>query len=157
MGDRRTTPVDAVLGQNIRMYRIRRGLTQMEFGRRVGVGFQQIQKYETGENRVSAGRLTQIALVLGVPLPMLLENSPVGTASDDQSARALLPKRHSARLVLAFDRVRHEPMRMAILELIEAIGKRAGGAVERKPLPKGRTSRSPSRNTGSRTRTGSAD
>ena len=123
MGDKRATPVDVVLGQNIRMYRMRRGLTQMELGRWAGVAYQQIQKYETGENRVSSGRLTQIALVLGVPIPMLLEDSPVGTAGDDHSARALLAKRHSVRLVLAFDRVRHEPMRLAILELIEAIGK----------------------------------
>jgi DNA-binding XRE family transcriptional regulator len=51
MGRRHTTAVDVVVGQNIRMYRMRRGLSQSELGRRIGVAQQQIQKYEEVPSR----------------------------------------------------------------------------------------------------------
>jgi transcriptional regulator with XRE-family HTH domain len=120
---RRPSPVDVAVGHNIRMYRMTRSLSQRELGQRIGVALRQIQKYESGENRVSAGRLMQIAVVLGVSFPTLLEDSPVATVDDDQSARALLAKRYSVRLVQAFDRIPQERMRMAVLEMIEAIGR----------------------------------
>jgi len=52
---------DHVAAQKIRSQRILRGLSQTELGNKIGVTFQQIQKYEKGSNRVSAGRLKQIA------------------------------------------------------------------------------------------------
>src|ERR1051326_4032490 len=118
MKTRRATPVDVVVGQNIRMYRKRLGLSQSELGRRIGVAQQQIQKYEDGGNALSAARLSQIAVALGVPVPSLFGRTDV-----DPSPRALLAKRHSVRLVQAFDRVPTERLRIMLLEMIEAVGK----------------------------------
>jgi len=61
-------PVDVHVGHVIRNTRRGRGLTQQMLAARVGVKFQQIQKYETGANRVSASRLWEIAQVLDVPV-----------------------------------------------------------------------------------------
>ncbi len=112
--------VDVVVGQNIRTYRVQRGISQKELGRRVGVALRQLQKYEEGANSVSAGRLSQIARALEVEVAALFEGSPVGgSRATDQLARGLLVKRHSIRLVQAFDAIRREGTRMAILQLIE--------------------------------------
>lgn len=58
---RTTTSVDRLVGDNIRKARKHACLTQTELGQRVGRTFQQIQKYEKGHNRVSAGMLFEIA------------------------------------------------------------------------------------------------
>ncbi|MCV2887022.1 helix-turn-helix domain-containing protein [Ruegeria aquimaris] len=58
--------VDTVVGQRIRARRMALGLSQADLGRAIGVRFQQVQKYESGANRVSASRLWAIAEVLEV-------------------------------------------------------------------------------------------
>lgn len=61
-------PVDVHVGKRIRQRRWMVGMTQQQLGERVGIKFQQIQKYETGMNRVSASRLWDIAAALEVPV-----------------------------------------------------------------------------------------
>ncbi|MFV1591179.1 helix-turn-helix transcriptional regulator [Phaeobacter sp. JH20_36] len=61
-------PVDIHVGKHIRKIRWLSKMTQSELGEAVGIKFQQIQKYETGANRVSASRLFDIADVLDVPV-----------------------------------------------------------------------------------------
>ena len=70
MASKTKTPdaTDYAVGQKIRSQRILHGLTQIDLGEKVGITFQQIQKYEKGSNRVSAGRLKQIAETLQVPI-----------------------------------------------------------------------------------------
>ena len=55
-----TTSVDVYIGARMRDRRIALGLTQEELGQKLGVSFQQVQKYENGSNRVSAARLFEI-------------------------------------------------------------------------------------------------
>ena len=66
-------PVDIYLGKRIRHRRRVTGMTQQQLSDNVGVKFQQIQKYETGANRVSASRLWDIANVLGVSVSFFFE------------------------------------------------------------------------------------
>lgn len=61
-------PVDVHVGQMIRTTRRARGMTQQMLAARIGVKFQQVQKYETGANRVSASRLWEISQVLDAPI-----------------------------------------------------------------------------------------
>ena len=61
-------PVDAHVGKRIRHRRWMVGMTQQQLADKVGIKFQQIQKYETGANRVSASRLWEIARALEVPV-----------------------------------------------------------------------------------------
>lgn len=60
---------DKIISERVRMARLAAGISQEELGRRVGgLTFQQIQKYERGINRISAGRLIEIAKALGKPV-----------------------------------------------------------------------------------------
>lgn len=64
---------DRKLGRKIKEARQLRGITQIELGKAVGVSYQQIQKNESGKNRVAAERLHQIGLVLKLPLTYFLD------------------------------------------------------------------------------------
>ena len=58
--------VDRLVGQNVRRLRLERGLTQDGIASALGISYQQVQKYESGANRISAGRLFEIARFFGV-------------------------------------------------------------------------------------------
>ena len=114
-------PVDVLVGQNIRLCRLQQGLSQTELGQRIGLTFQQIQKYEKGANRVGAGRLTQIADALRIPLGTLFDGRPTDARADhDLLPGALLADPHSLRLLQAFHTIGDKKRQMAILELVEA-------------------------------------
>jgi transcriptional regulator with XRE-family HTH domain len=59
-------PIDLHVGSRIRLQRILRGLTQSDLAKLVDISFQSVQKYERGENRVSASRLHEFAVALAV-------------------------------------------------------------------------------------------
>lgn len=65
--------VDIHVGKRIRHQRWLTGITQQHLAERVGIKFQQIQKYETGANRVSASRLFDIAAAMSVPVEFFFE------------------------------------------------------------------------------------
>jgi transcriptional regulator with XRE-family HTH domain len=75
-------PVDVHVGKRIRHRRWMNGTTQQHMAENVGIKFQQIQKYETGMNRVSASRLWDIANVLDVPVSFFFEGLDQEAASD---------------------------------------------------------------------------
>ncbi|MBU3259388.1 helix-turn-helix domain-containing protein [Roseovarius sp. PS-C2] len=77
-------PVDVHVGKRIRHRRWLVGMTQQQLAEHVGIKFQQIQKYETGANRVSASRLWDIADALGVEVSFFFEGlAPEGSAGKD--------------------------------------------------------------------------
>ena len=127
-------PVDVLVGQNIRICRLQKGLSQGELGQQIGVTFQQVQKYEKGANRVGASRLNQIANVLGVSLPSLFDGAP--TATEDESGhspRYLLSKPHSLRLLQGFEKIGNEGTRLALLQLVECLSQDAAHGGGGKP------------------------
>ena len=78
-------PVDVHVGKRVRHRRWMVGVTQQQLAEKVGIKFQQIQKYETGMNRISASRLWDIAEALGVPVSFFfegLEAKPAGQVGD---------------------------------------------------------------------------
>lgn len=77
-------PVDVHVGKRIRHRRWLVGMTQQQLAELVGIKFQQIQKYETGANRVSASRLWDIADALDVPVSFFFE----GIESDSAASEA---------------------------------------------------------------------
>ena len=66
-------PVDVHVGKRVRHRRWMVGMTQQQLGDKVGIKFQQIQKYETGMNRISASRLWDIAHAMDVPISFFFE------------------------------------------------------------------------------------
>src|ERR1700733_9094915 len=80
---KQANPVDAQVGNRIRLRRMLVGMSQERLGELLGLTFQQVQKYEKGVNRIGAGRLFQVAQILGVPISYFYE----GVA--EQSAEAM--------------------------------------------------------------------
>lgn len=77
-------PIDTHVGARIRARRIGMRVSQTNLGRAIGVTFQQVQKYETGTNRVGASNLLRIARALGVEVAYFFEGAP---DSPDPAAR----------------------------------------------------------------------
>ena len=76
-------PVDIHVGGNLREMRVTLGITQTKLGDLIGLTFQQIQKYESGANRISASRLYMIARSLDKPISAFFENLPPEIAAAD--------------------------------------------------------------------------
>lgn len=88
-------PVDVHVGKRVRHRRWMVGMTQQQLAERVGIKFQQIQKYETGMNRVSASRLWEIGSALGVTVSFFFEglgDRAADTPSDDLPGDLLADK-----------------------------------------------------------------
>jgi transcriptional regulator with XRE-family HTH domain len=82
-------PVDVHVGKRVRHRRWMVGMTQQQLGDIVGIKFQQIQKYETGMNRISASRLWDIAQALDVSISFFFEGfDDEGRAADAPAAAA---------------------------------------------------------------------
>ncbi|MBQ4824192.1 MULTISPECIES: helix-turn-helix domain-containing protein [unclassified Leisingera] len=80
-------PVDVHVGKRIRHRRWLIGMTQQQLAEQVGIKFQQIQKYETGANRVSASRLWDISDALEVPVSFFFEGlQEEGKSSSDKAS-----------------------------------------------------------------------
>lgn len=100
-------PVDVHVGKRIRHRRWMVGMTQQQLGENVGIKFQQIQKYETGMNRVSASRLWDIASALEVPINFFFEGIDedtvdVGAMIEPQSKGDLLADKEALELVRSY-------------------------------------------------------
>jgi len=125
--------VDIEVGRRIRVQRVARKMSQGKLAKGLGLTFQQVQKYEKGVNRVGAGRLTQIARILGVPVGSFFGTSAgeQGSGHKDESLElSYLVVPGAVRLVSAYSRIKDKEFRRAILEMVEAAapaGKRSGG------------------------------
>lgn len=126
--------VDQHVGMKIRQRRWLVGMTQQELGESVGIKFQQIQKYESGANRVSASRLWQIANTLDVPISfffegIVLDNEPVNGAAHEGGlngsanghAPDIMNSKETAELIKAYYDIT-ESQRRRLLELAKAMG-----------------------------------
>lgn len=94
-------PVDAHVGKRIRHRRWMVGMTQQQLADKVGIKFQQIQKYETGMNRVSASRLWDIADTLGVTISFFFEGLSEGT-NQSQPQGDMMADKEALELVRSY-------------------------------------------------------
>ncbi|THH35832.1 XRE family transcriptional regulator [Aliishimia ponticola] len=116
--------VDIHVGKRVRQRRWLLGLTQQQLGEAVGIKFQQVQKYETGANRVSASRLWEIAKVLEVPVTFFFEGLDV--KKDGRAASSVkVPEdptqdREAMELMRAYFGI-PEPQRKRLFELARVL------------------------------------
>jgi len=139
MPRRSRDPRDLEVAKRVRALRLQRGVSQTELGGVLDVTFQQVQKYETGTNRISAGRLQQIAEVLDVPVTYFYagtegngteHNGIEGNGAADAMPASpppfegefdLLQSTHAIRLVRAYSRITDRGVRLKLLKLAECI------------------------------------
>ena len=95
-------PVDAHVGKRIRHRRWMVGMTQQQLADKVGIKFQQIQKYETGMNRVSASRLWDIADALGVQISFFFEGLDAASAAARAVEGDILGDKEALELVRSY-------------------------------------------------------
>lgn len=98
-------PVDVHVGKRIRHRRWLVGMTQQQLAERVGIKFQQIQKYETGANRVSASRLWDIADALDVQIAFFfdgLDGAGEGKDGADSAPADLMGDKEALDLVRSY-------------------------------------------------------
>lgn len=113
---RKPNPVDVALGHNVRFWRLARGLSQTQLANRLGITFQQVQKYEAGDNRVSIGRIVKTAGILRIPVAALFE----GTEADGPLL-ALISDSRSFRLARAFAAITNTRARVSLMKMVEKI------------------------------------
>jgi transcriptional regulator with XRE-family HTH domain len=115
---------DAEIGRLVRAQREKLGWAQTDLAERIGVTFQQVQKYENGTNRISIGRLTRIAEALDVPPTFFFAREAKAAVASGNKAREFLAADGALRLIKAYDRFPSPETRAAFLELAENIAKK---------------------------------
>jgi transcriptional regulator with XRE-family HTH domain len=125
---KQANPVDAHVGHRVRLRRMLIGMSQERLGELLGLTFQQVQKYEKGINRIGAGRLFEVAGILGVPVSFFYEDadaSPPGLAlnANDEPPPVMefLSSGEGLQLSLAFMRIKDIKVRRRILDLVRSL------------------------------------
>jgi transcriptional regulator with XRE-family HTH domain len=122
LGKKMPHEVDVHVGKRIRQRRWLIGMTQQALAESVGIKFQQIQKYETGANRVSASRLWDIAEVVGVPVSFFFEgiDLPESQAGDALAPADILGDKEAMELVRSYYAI-PEQQRRRLFELARVL------------------------------------
>lgn len=120
-------PIDIHVGSRIRLQRNMRNITQQQLSKRLGITFQQVQKYEKGINRVGASRLQMIAEILDVPVSFFFSDpedkavltETAGFAEDDGnlSCSPQCSSQEGMQLIRAFSKIRDPRVRRKIIDL----------------------------------------
>ena len=119
--------IDRVVGQRVRWRRKELKLTQEKLGELLNLTFQQVQKYEKGVNRVSAGRLYEISQVMNVPITYFFEgaeeflcDSFARVAESDEDVHAPVMNAETLDLIAAFQKIEDVSLRKSLLNTVRA-------------------------------------
>ncbi len=118
----------------MRLRRMVIGMSQEKLGERMGLTFQQIQKYEKGTNRIGASRLHQLSQILDVPVQFFFEDAPLSMAGRNAAMAAgfaesrteaylldFLNSRDGLELNRAFVKITDSKVRKRVVELVRAL------------------------------------
>ncbi len=130
MPKKQANPIDAQVGNRVRLRRMLVGMSQEKLGEMLGLTFQQVQKYEKGVNRIGAGRLFQVAQILGVPIDYFYEGAvshfsgeAPGFAEPEGTPPVMefLSSGEGLQLSLAFMRIKDVKVRKRLLDLVKSL------------------------------------
>ena len=130
-------PVDVHVGKQLRTQRIIMGLSQEALAKAVGITFQQVQKYERGVNRMSAGRLYDFSKVLSVPVAYFFEgydgqpkarpaefapeHSGVAETTTADFDHEQVLTRETLELMRCYHRIKNQALKRRFVDLIRAV------------------------------------
>ena len=140
MPKKQANPVDGHVGHRVRLRRMLVGMSQERLGELLGLTFQQVQKYESGHNRVSASRLFDISRVLSCPISYFFEDinqdtigerhAPSASAPEDLSEAGEsfendpMQRTETLELVRAYWRIHKSDLRQNVRDLLNNISRR---------------------------------
>jgi transcriptional regulator with XRE-family HTH domain len=117
---KQATKQDGIVGLRIQTLRKSRGISQTALGIAIGVSFQQIQKYESGANRVGAGRLSDIAGVLRAPVSVFFEEGDEAAEQEKTEVFDLLRAPGAVDLLNAFITIEDDRLRREVLAIVQS-------------------------------------
>src|SRR3954470_5370752 len=127
---RRADSRDVDVGKRVRSRRVECGLSQTELANKIGVTFQQVQKYEKGVNRIGASRLQRIAEALEVPITFFFDATPNATMGvsreTSETVFHFMQNAAAVRLVKAFHRIKSREARQSLVSLAEKLASDGG-------------------------------
>ena len=114
--------IDVMVGKRVRLRRLQLSFSQTDLATKLGLTFQQVQKYEKGTNRISCSRLYEIAAILKVPITFFFSDKEDGRA-EVRVAEQLEPNqlKDGLRLITAFGQIEDVKMRRKLLALVESM------------------------------------
>src|SRR3954464_9335703 len=120
---RRADSRDEEVGRRVRSRRLESRLSQTELADKIGVTFQQVQKYEKGVNRIGAGRLQRISEALDVPITFFFDATPHaaerGSQTSQESVFGLMQSSGAVRIVKAFHSIKNVKARQLLVQMAE--------------------------------------
>jgi len=129
--DNEPHPIDAYVGGRMRLRRVQLGLSQGALASKIGVSFQAVQKYESGDIRISASRLYDVAQVLDVSPGFFFEGYPDGMVATNIAGEAAagnetFDRREVMSLIRGYYGIRDPHLQADVLRLISKLGNRSG-------------------------------
>lgn len=121
---KKANPIDAQVGNRVRIRRMLVGMSQEKLGDLLGLTFQQVQKYEKGINRIGAGRLFEIARILDVPIDFFYDGvggAAEGLAETGAPVMEFVSSGEGLQLSLAFMKIRDPKVRKRVLDLVKSL------------------------------------
>jgi len=123
------SPLDIFVGERLRELRLQVGLSQDKLGELVGLTFQQIHKYETGVNRIAAGKLYEISQVMEKPIAMFFEDYTnddlfynfVPIQEDSLIADSKEHYKQANALIKNFNKIKNSEVQKTILNLVKSL------------------------------------
>lgn len=115
-------PIDVMVGKRIRLRRVQLGLSQTELGQKLGVTFQQIQKYENGTNRVSCSRIYETSVALDVPIGFFFTDSVRTDLELAVAEQCDMPgMKDGIHLMTAFRQIPSSAIRKSFIAFVESL------------------------------------
>ncbi len=127
---KKPNPIDIHVGSRVRLRRNMLGMSQEKLGEKLGITFQQVQKYEKGTNRVGASRLQAIASILEAPVSFFFDDAPgqnsgqpQGLSEDSPTSYVVdfISSAEGLQLNRAFVRINDPKLRRKIIDLVRTI------------------------------------
>ena len=110
---------DRRIAHLVRVFRLEAGMSQMQLGEAVGVTFQQIQKYESGANRITSGMLVRLATALGVQPQRFFLQASRNSSDPAGQLLELLANDRNLRALTAFANIQSTKVKDAFLDVLE--------------------------------------
>ncbi len=133
-------PVDTHVGRRLKARRVGLRISQTDIGKKLGITFQQIQKYENGSNRVGASNLFKLADALKVNVSYFFEDMPKGGAKaggmafgegeQDSFEHDPMAQPESIKLVHNYFRIANPAVRQQVFQLVKSMAENGGATTK---------------------------